>query len=181
MNIGAISLAVLAAASLPQGGCGSQLFSADVQVNDICKTVDNQQIPAAPAAVAGPQQVSTSFTVPVDDVLSQADYASNSSLKLRSVTLRPTAGISDLSGVTSAEIRVASGGQEVVVTNYQHAAGSGAVTAIALDTHDFEMISYLNGSSLSVSADLAGSLPTSDWTASITACFTASTSLHLPQ
>jgi hypothetical protein len=181
MNLGIVPLAVLAVASLPQGGCGSQLFSADVQINDFCKSLEGQQFPAAPAAVAGVQQISTSVTVPVDDILSAADYASNSSLKLKSVSIAPTSGISELSGVEHAVIVVSSGGQDATLSNYQHAADSGAVPVLTLAANDFEMISYLSGGSVTVDADLAGTLPSVPWTATVTACFTASTSLHLPQ
>ena len=180
MNFGIASLAVLAATSLP-GGCGSQLFTADVQVSDVCKTLENQQFPAAPAVVSGPQQISTSFNLPVDDILAQVDYASDSSLKLKSVSIEPTSGISDLSCVDEAVISVSNAGQPVTVTSYQHAAGAGAVPVLTLDTHDFEMISYLNGSSATVDATLSGTLPTVTWAAKVTACFTASTNLHLPQ
>jgi hypothetical protein len=179
MNLGIVSFAVMAAASLP-GGCG-QLFTADVQVNDVCKTLENQQFPAAPAEASTLPQITAGFTVPVGEILNQVDFATNSSLKLKSISVAPTQGISDLTGIEEATVRVSNGGQEVTLASYQRASGVSAVPAITFDTHDFDIVPFLSGDAVTVTADLAGSLPAVPWTATVTACFTAAAHLELPQ
>lgn len=176
MNLGIVSMAVLTVVSLPPGGCGG-LFNADLQVNDVCKTLEDQEFPAVPAELSAQQRLTRDFTMPVGEVLDKLDFVSSSSLRLKSLSVQPTEGIDDLGGVEEAMIRLSNGGQGTTLTDYRHSPGSGPVPVLTLDVQDIDVSSFLSEGELTVSADLMGSLPTVPWKAKVTACFAAAVSL----
>ncbi len=173
MNLGFVSMAALAVASLPPG-CG-QVFNASVEVDDLCKTLDEQDFPAA--ADAGEAHVTREFTVNVGDILNKIDAAGSSTLQLKSVSLQPTEGIDDLAFVEQLTLVVMDGAQAATLTQYQHAASDGPVPVLTLKVNEVDMRSDASDGEVTLSADLAGILPTVSWKAKVTACFTASASL----
>lgn len=176
MNLGFVSMAALAIAALP-GGCG-ELFGADVQVDDLCKTLDDQDFPAAPPGTGEDSHFVADFAIPVDQMMQYMEAAGTSSLKLKSVSLQPTQGIDDLACVDQVTLRAADGAQGATLTQYQRAADAGPVPVLTLQVNDVDVRSYATEGVVTLSADVAGRLPAVPWKAKVTACFTAAASLR---
>lgn len=178
MNLGVVSLAALAIASLPPEGCG-QVFTADLQIDDLCRTLEEEQeFPAAPAALSQESRLTQDLRIPIGQVLDDIESTvSSSSLKLKSISLAPTQGIDDLACVEQVSLRVGNGDQSAVLTQYSHAAEAGAVPVLTLEVNDVDVRSFASEGAVTLSADFAGRLPAVPWRAKVTACFTAAVSL----
>jgi hypothetical protein len=166
------TLALLALVGALSSGCG--LLTAEVQVRTVCTTVPDYAFPGVP--VSGTLQTRITYDLG-SDVSVVSDPTVDFTLRLKQVwlVLGSDSGLASFRGVDLVDVAVlppaGSSLPEAAVLHY--ARGDAAVTTeiAATSTSDLDVSPYLSAGQLSLEATAQGTLPTTAWTATVTACF----------
>jgi hypothetical protein len=160
-TIALLPLAALASSAL---GCG-----ATVEVPRICFTEPGLTVPGSPT---GGSVSSPSFFVDItNDIPLLRTNNSDTDLRVDTVTITPTSGSPDLSGVQTAVVRVQPpSGSSVDLVQYQRNPGAPAPSAIVLGGDTVNVAPYLDSGRAALSFTLTGQPPRTDWTANVETC-----------
>jgi hypothetical protein len=164
-----LSLAV--ASTSAGGGCGELLF-AEVETEQVCKTLEPTELPGNPAGlslghrVTG--QVDLREELPLEDAL-------EGDVQLTSLTLQLPAGGPTLDFIDSAHVDVApvgsaTGGTRVV--DYTHGAGVGHTLELYASA-PLNLLELSRQGPVEIAIGLSGTSPAEAWTVTPRVCFSA--------
>ncbi len=145
-------------------GCG-----ATVEVPRICFTESGLTVPGSPA---GGSVSSPSFFVDItNDIPLLRTNNTDTDLRVDTVTITPSSGSPDLSGVQTAVVRVQPpSGSAVNLVQYQRNPSVPAPSAIVLAGDTINVAPYLDSGRAELSFTLTGQPPRTDWTANVETC-----------
>ncbi|HTP29922.1 MAG TPA: hypothetical protein VMK12_30230 [Anaeromyxobacteraceae bacterium] len=142
---------------------------ATVEVPQICITNRNIAVPGSPIGL----QVSTPpFPVDVENEIPLlSTNASNTTLTIQSVSIIPSSGNPDLSGVTLAVLAVQpSSGSAVNVVSYQRTPTASPPPELVLTGGSVNITPYLVSGQANLTLSLSGRPPTTNWTTDVKTC-----------
>ena len=155
--------AALAAAALLLGTGGCTVAEADLDFPRVCFT-DAFTVPGLPI---GAVSVTAPFVLDLSGVpLLQDETVTPTEVFVQTVTLTPTSGAPDLSGITSAEMALAA--TDEVLARYT--ADGTAPTSIVLQGTDVNAAAQLAAGRIPLQVSLAGAPPPTAWSGTLETC-----------
>ncbi len=162
---------LLSALLVGSTGCG-QLFFVEAEVEEVCKTLPEISIPGMPS---GQQEMNLDTGTEYDfgeQLASLPKVDLEADLELRSLTIKPTRGVTDLVFVEKAEASVVEGTQDVPVVSYLRAAGATSIPSVELaPSVPKDLFPLLQNGTVKLNAKLAATFPAQDWAVEVKACF----------
>jgi hypothetical protein len=151
------------------GGC--PLFEIEADVQEVCMTYAGVQVPGA----EGEGNLNQTFVFDQLDQVKELDQL-DADVQFLHVVLRATSGVDDFSFLQSAKVTVASGDPasslpavEVVNCSGDGCGLTGPEVTLLSDTKA-DAMAYLRTSSVAVSVDVTGTLPSKPWTMDVDVC-----------
>lgn len=162
---------LLSAAATLASGCGGSPFFVEAETEEVCKTEQNIQFPAALPGTASIQQT---FELPIGDMgASLPEGQMESELRLKVFEITVTGGGADLSGIERATVSLRQPGttSALKVIDYTRPANLPSGQKLTLTaTTPVDMLELARQDTLELSFEARGALPQQSWTASLRAC-----------
>ena len=146
------------------GGC--PLFQVEVEVKEVCMTYPDLVIPPSD----GSGTVSHSFVF--DDLESVEGLDElDGNVEFVAVKLRAKSGVSSLDFLDAAHVSVATADKpEVSIVDCAGDCPGGASELVLDTTAAVNALDYLDADAIAVTIDVAGSLPTTEWSVDVDVC-----------
>jgi hypothetical protein len=157
-------------------GCGGPMFFAEVEVPEVCKSLLAQDFPAAPVPGFQGTLSFPPFTLDFgDSVPLTNDEKLEATIRILSGHLSATSGVSNLDFVDAASIRLLPPASSTLpplsVVDYTRPAGAPSSNSIEItDASDPDIFPYVQAGAITLEISLTGTLPTTAWSADISAC-----------
>jgi hypothetical protein len=153
--------------ALAASGCGPVLF-AEAEFEHVC-LVQTQAVPGAPGASG---TLSVALSVPlVQQIPLLTTQGAENELVLDSVTVSPTSGGPDLSGIDSAVVSASgTSGPPVEAARYTRGPPVAAPTEIVARGENVDLAPLLVAGNAQLQLAVSGRAPAAPWVANVTAC-----------
>jgi hypothetical protein len=150
--------------------------SASVEIPRFCITETGLAVPGAPVAGAVTSPV---FAVDIGGQIPLVRVGTtDSTLRVESVTVTPVTGNPDLSGIETATVSIQpAAGAAVDLASYQRDPAAPAPAELVLTGDDVDIDPLLVNGQANLQISLSGQPPATNWTADVTTCMRAESSV----